>query len=195
MSDADFDLKPILHHYLRAQREALSWKLDGLGERQLRWPHTATGTNLLGLLKHAAGVEHGYFGEVFGRPCPEPFDALDDGAEPNADMWALPTESADDIRRFAERVWAHSDETIEALPLDAAGQVPWWGDRGAVTLGQILVHVLCDLARHAGHADIVREQTDGAAGLRAGNLNLPDPDPTWSAAYLERLQAVAERFD
>lgn len=44
------------------------WKLDGLSDYDLRRPLTPTGTNLLGLVKHLASVELGYFGETFGRP-------------------------------------------------------------------------------------------------------------------------------
>ena len=52
---------------------------------------------------------------------------------------------------------------IEALDLDSSGLVPWWGpDHEHVTLHQILVHVSVETARHAGHADIIRESIDGA---------------------------------
>ena len=58
-------------------------------------------------------------------------------------------------------------------PLDATGSVPWWPeDRRNVTLHRLLVHVIAETNRHAGHADIVRELIDGAAGLRADNSNL-----------------------
>ena len=53
-------------------REALAWKLDGLCDYDIRRPLTATGTNLLGLVKHAAVSGSRYFGEVCGRPFPEP---------------------------------------------------------------------------------------------------------------------------
>ena len=62
------DHKEILHQGLRRQRDALFAKLDGLPEREVRLPRTPTGTNLLGLVKHAAVVELEYFGETFGRP-------------------------------------------------------------------------------------------------------------------------------
>lgn len=58
---------------------------------------------------------------------------------------------------------AFADTTIDELPLDAVPPVPWWNDPAPVTLERILVHVLVDLARHVGHADILREQIDGAA--------------------------------
>ena len=93
--------------------EALLWKLDGLSEYDVRRPLTPTGTNLLGLVKHVASVEAGYFGETFGRPFGEPLPWFDDGAEPNADMWATADESREDIVGLYQRAWAHSDATIE----------------------------------------------------------------------------------
>src|SRR4249920_3407418 len=61
------DPKADLHRYLQAAREALLWKLEGLSEYDIRRPLTPTGTNLLGLVKHVAGVELWYFGDAFGR--------------------------------------------------------------------------------------------------------------------------------
>ncbi|ADI08823.1 hypothetical protein SBI_05703 [Streptomyces bingchenggensis BCW-1] len=185
--------KANLRRYLGSAREALLWKLDGLSEYDIRRPLTPTGTNLLGLVKHAAGVEVGYFGDVFGRPYDEPLPWMAEGAEPNEDMWATADESREDIVGMYQRVWTHADATIEALPLDASGQVPWWPeDRREVTLQQILVHVIADLQRHAGHADIVRELIDGAVGLRAGNENLPSGEQSWWEEYRGRLERVAQ---
>jgi hypothetical protein len=80
----------------------------------------------LGLIKHVAGVELGYFGDTFRRPFDEPLPWLEDDAEPNADMWATPDESREQIVGLYHRAWAHSDATIETLPLDAIGHVAWW---------------------------------------------------------------------
>ena len=118
---------------------------------------TRTGTNLLGLVKHVASVEVGYFGEVFDRPSGIELPWFADGAPDNADLWATADESREQIVELHHRCAAHSDATIDALPLDAVGNVPWWGDRGRVTLHQMLVHMSVETARHAGHADIVRE--------------------------------------
>ncbi|RJL27072.1 DinB family protein [Bailinhaonella thermotolerans] len=190
---ADAKAKSDLLRYLQAAREALVWKLDGLSEYDARRPLTPTGTNLLGLVKHAVGVETGYFGDTFGRPffdVPPPWLAA--GAEDNADMWATPDESREEIVDLFRRAWAHSDETIAALPLDAAGAVPWWPEeRRAVTLHQVLVHVISDLQRHAGHADIVRELIDGAAGLRPGAASLAAGDRAWWEAYHRRVEDAA----
>jgi Protein of unknown function (DUF664) len=145
--------------------------------------------------KHVAGVEAGYLGDVFGRPYPEPLPWLDADAEVNADMFATADESRTQIIDFAHRVWAHSDATIDALGLDAGGAVPWWpAERNPVTLGTILVHMIAEVNRHAGHADLVRELIDGSSGLRADNSNLPDGDAAWWRGYHRRLEDIAARF-
>jgi Protein of unknown function (DUF664) len=186
------DPKADLHRYLQAGRDALLWKLDGLSEYDVRRPLVPTGTNLLGIVKHVASVEAGYFGETFDRPFQEPLPWLDDDAEPNADMWATAEESRERIVGLYHRVWAHSDATIEALPLDAIGHVPWWPpERGAVTLHRILVHMIAETHRHAGHADIVRELVDGAVGLRVDNDNMAPGDRVWWDSYRSRLERVA----
>jgi uncharacterized damage-inducible protein DinB len=186
------DPKADLHRYLQAARDALVWKLDGLSEYDVRRPMVPTGTNLLGLVKHVASVELGYFGETFGRPSDESLPWFAEEAEPNADMWATADESRDDIVSLYRRAWAHSDGTIEALTLDSIGHVAWWPeDRNEVTLHRILVHMIAETNRHAGHADIVRELVDGSAGLRADNGNMPAEDADWWAVYRGRVEQAA----
>jgi uncharacterized damage-inducible protein DinB len=188
----DYEPKTDLQRYLQRAREALVWKLEGLSEYDVRRPMVATGTNLLGLIKHVASVEAGYLGATFDRPFPEPMPWNDDDAELNADMWATADESRDDLVAFYQRVWAHSDATIEAVPLDGIGHVPWWGDDNEVTLHRVLVHMIAETDRHSGHADIVRELVDGTAGLQARNSNMPDEDAAWWEAYREKLERVAK---
>ncbi|WP_327588665.1 DinB family protein [Nonomuraea sp. NBC_00507] len=187
------DPKADLHRYLQTAREALLWKLDGLSEYDIRRPMTPTGTNLLGLVKHVASVEFGYFSDTFGRPSGEPLPWHEDDAEPNADMWATADESREQITALYHRAWAHADATINELRLDAVGRVAWWpAERREVTLHRILIHVIAETNRHAGHADIVRELIDGAAGLRADNGNLPAADQAWWQSYWSRLEQTAQ---
>ncbi|UUN25015.1 DinB family protein [Streptomyces sp. FIT100] len=189
--------KADLLRYLQVAREALLWKLDGLPEYDVRRPLTPTGTNLLGLVKHLAGVEAGYFGDTFGRPffdAPPPWYLED--AEPNADMWAAADESREAIVGLYRRVWAHSDAAVAALALDAVGHVPWWPEeRREVTLHHVLVRVLADTHRHAGHADIVRELIDGAVGMWEGNASMPPGDRTSWGSHRRRLERVAREAD
>jgi uncharacterized damage-inducible protein DinB len=184
--------KGMLHHYLQAQREALLWKLDGLDDYALRRPMTPTGTNLLGLVKHVGSVELDYFGNVFGRPPAEETPWMAEGAEDNADMFATPDQDLGWVTGFYRRAWRHADATIDALELDAPAVVPWWEPASRNTdLHRILVHVIAETARHAGHADILRETLDGQAGLGAGNSNLPGRDEAWWRQYREKLEAIA----
>lgn len=192
---SDHDPKQTLHSYLESGREALVWKCEGLSEYDVRRPLVRTGTNLLGLVKHLASVELGYFGETFGRPSGIELPWFAEDAEPNADLWVTPEETREEILDLYRRAAAHADATIEALDVDAVGHVPWWPEeRNEVTLHQILVHVATETHRHAGQADIVRELIDGAAGLRAGNDNLwaGDEADYWTA-HRDRLEAAARQ--
>jgi uncharacterized damage-inducible protein DinB len=185
--------KADLTRYLQLARDALLWKLEGLSEYDARRPLVPTGTNLLGLVKHVASVEAGYFGETFGRPFGESLPWLDEDAEPNADMWATAEESRKDIVDLYRRVWAHSDATIDTLALDAIGHVSWWPpERSEVTLHRILVHMIAETDRHAGQADIVRELIDGAVGLRVDNDNMADLDQASWRTYRDRLESAAQ---
>ncbi|MFC7843005.1 DinB family protein [Streptomyces sp. NPDC057382] len=157
--------KDTLHGRLRRDRKALLWKLDGLSEYDARRPLTVTGTNLLGLVKHVASVEARYFGEVFDRPSPQPLPRWQD--HDGNDLWAGEHETRDQIIGFYRRTWEHSDATIDELALDAPGHVPWWPEpHSDANLFAILVHVLGETNRHAGHADILREGVDGRTGMR-----------------------------
>ncbi|MEU4932237.1 DinB family protein [Streptomyces yokosukanensis] len=179
--------KEYLHSDLREIREALLWKLDGLGEYDIRRPLTSTGTNLLGLVKHLSIWESRYFGEVFERPFPEPLPRWDDAGERGADLWATEHETREEIIDRYRRVWEHSDATITALPIDSPGYVPWW-PRPNVRLFNILVHMLTETSRHAGHADILREQLDESTGTTAQYAT-----PQRDAAFWATQRATIER--
>lgn len=184
------DPKADLHRYLKVARQAVRWKLEGLSEYDVRRPLTPTATNLLGLVKHLATTEQGYFGDCMGRSFGEklPWADLYD-TDPNADMFATAEESREDLLALYGRVAEFSDSVITELPLDAPGVVPWWPEeRRYVTLHLLLVHMIAETNRHAGHADILREGLDGEAGLREGLSNLPEQD--W-AAHRERVEQAA----
>ncbi|MFF0739540.1 DinB family protein [Streptomyces sp. NPDC004111] len=189
------DPKQELRNYLTTAREALVWKLEGLSEYDVRRPLTPTGTNLLGLLKHLAGCEAVYFGETFGRPFGEPMpwtEEFDD--DPTVDMWAKADESREYVIDLYRKACAHADATAEALDLDSLGHVPHWPvERKEVSLHRIMIHLLAETNRHAGHADIVRELIDGAAGLRESAANMPLPAEVSWAEYRQRLEEEARK--
>lgn len=187
------DPKEAFRTYLRSAREALLWKLDGLSERQLRTPMTLTGTNLLGLAKHCAGVEIGYLTECFGRPSGVDLSWMSLDAGFNVDMYATQDESREQIVALVRRAAELTDASLDALELDSEGYVPWW-ERNPVTLHLLLIHVSTELNRHVGHADILRELLDGKAGLNAGNDNLPPADEQRWTSYREHLGDIARTF-
>lgn len=181
-----------LLRYLQEGREGLLRALEGLDDYDVRRPLTPSGTNLLGLVKHVGYVQLGYFTVVFDRPAGRriPGDEPDD--EPDEDMWAAVDESRDDVLDLFRYSAERADETLAQLPLDAPGTVPWWRPESRrVTLHRIAVHVLAEINRHAGHADILREGLDGAAGMRPGDPNVPGRDAGEWRAYVARLEAAA----
>src|SRR5215210_1981334 len=92
------DPKEHLVEGLGRLNEQVLYKLDGLSEYDLRRPMTPTGTNLLGVVKHLAAVQAGYFGDTFGRPFPGglPFDEDD----PQADLYATADETSESVKEF-----------------------------------------------------------------------------------------------
>jgi Protein of unknown function (DUF664) len=152
------DEKQSLHVSLDRHRDAVLWKLEGLDDASLRRAMTPSGTNLLGMVKHLAAVEYSWFCQTFGRDTePLPFD--DD--DPDADLRVTPDETTEDVLAFYRRARAASDQVINEVDLDQTGTA-WFGD--AVSMRWVLIHMVEETARHAGHVDIVRELIDGMTG-------------------------------
>ena len=152
------DEKQSLHVSLDRHRDAVLWKLEGLDDTNLRRVMTPSGTNLLGMVKHLAAVEYSWFCQTFGRDTePLPFD--DD--DPDADLRVTPDETTEDVLAFYSRARAAADQVINEVELDQTGTA-WFGD--AVSMRWVLIHMIEETARHAGHADILRELLDGETG-------------------------------
>ena len=147
---------------------------------------------------------------MFGRPFPERLPWRDADADERADdaklaalfdhtlqladMWATEDESRVEIVDRYRRIWVHSDATIATLDIDAPGHVPWW-PRPDVKLFNILVHVLNETNRHAGHADILREQLDGAVGTEVGSTALHGRDTTFWENHRAKIERAAKAAD
>jgi Protein of unknown function (DUF664) len=183
------DLKKELHSKLHVGRATMLSKLEGLSEYDMRRPMTPTGTNLLGLVKHLAGVEYVYLGDSFGRSPPETLSWEEDGSVwEGADMWAKADETSEYLIALYRRACAHGDATIGELALESPGSVPHWPEeRRATTLGVLLIRMVTETAQHAGHADIVRELIDGQAG---NDANFAD-DVDWDQ-YVAKVQGAAD---
>jgi hypothetical protein len=186
--------KEYLHGDLQQVREAMLWKLDGLSEYDARRPLTSTGTNLLGLIKHLSSTESWYFGDVFARPFPGQWHRWDNPTGHLNDMWAAADESRADIVDHYRQAWGHSNATIAALSIDAPGHVPWW-PRPNVKLFNVLVHVLTETNRHAGHADILREQIDGGVGTNAGSWARHGRDASFWEDHWNTIEEAAKTAD
>jgi len=150
--------KESLRAALERHRDAVLWKLDGLADDDLRRQMTPSGTSLLGLVKHLAAVEYGWFCDTFGREAePMPFDEDD----PDADLRIRPDETTGEVLAFYGRARAAADRAIDELEVEDTGTA-WFGE--TVTMRWVLIHMVEETARHAGHADIIRELIDGMAG-------------------------------
>lgn len=150
--------KESLHASLKRHRDVVLWKLEGLDDERLRRPVVTSGTSMLGLVKHLGWVEYGWFCETFGRVT----EARDyDENDPDADLRVEAGESTADVLALYERARSAADAVIEGVTVDEPGTA-WFGD--AVTMRWVLIHMIEETARHAGHLDIMREIIDGSTG-------------------------------
>jgi len=169
----------LLVHLKRAQQDLL-WKLEGLDDAQLRRPMTKTGTNLIGIVKHLTGVTAEYLCSSFGREREYfSWESPPDNEELwyGGDMWAQPEEQCADIIAAYKRACAASLESIDAMDLDAVG-THHTGVK--VSLRWMILTILSDTLRHTGHADILRENIDGAVGTNPVLPNTVDDDELWA---------------
>jgi uncharacterized protein DUF664 len=181
-----------LQRYLQQSRDTVVSKLDGLSEYDIRRPVMPSGTNLLGLIKHLASVEHGYLVESPGRSSDLRFPWNDDGSVwESADMWALPSESREYLVDLYRSVWKASDASIAELDLSAPATVAWWPEeRRNTTFGALVVRMVAETGQHAGHADIIRETIDGRGGKDHDDIG----DAAHWSEYVAKIQAAADTF-
>lgn len=190
------ELKDTLQTYLGNSRGALLWKTEGLSDKDLTRPMVGSGTNLLGLIQHLGFIEYGYFVRCLGFTVDDRhYDALVESPDESADMWVAAETECDEVLAFYQRSIEAANRNIAALPLDAPATVPWWpeGHRDT-TLLRLLLQMNVETARHAGHADILRESLDGATGMREKNTNMPSYDAgEWTQLHERILRASNSR--
>lgn len=147
--------------YLVQQRKGLQNAAYGLTEEEIRLKPTRSALSVGGLLKHAAVTERGWAATMLGRPDePDPQAYGDNFLVSDADtLEFLVTEVDQAARDTAAAVESLAGLDVRVQLPDA----PWFPhDPDGVSARWILLHVIEELARHAGHADIIREHIDGA---------------------------------
>ena len=157
MAGAETELH-LLSRYLDAYRGAIRWKVAGLTREQAARSMVASGTSLLGIVKHMAYVERWWFQSVVGRRVVAfPWSDTD----PDADWRIEDGESVDSVVELYRRECAESRAVVDGL--GSLEDVFRTGD-SSISARRVLVHMLEETARHAGHADILRELIDGSTG-------------------------------
>jgi uncharacterized damage-inducible protein DinB len=151
--------RELLEGFLEYHRQVIRGKLRGLSEEDARRRLVPSSTTLIGLVKHAAAVERAWFQHYLGG---RPREEITGNARGDAASWDVsPGETIADVIAEYETSCAQSRQIAAGFALDHT--VPQ--DRlGEVSLRWIYVHIIREHARHAGHADILREQVDGATG-------------------------------
>jgi hypothetical protein len=183
--------KDLLKTHLRLIQDGLLWKLEGMSDEELRRPMTGTGTNLIGILKHLTGVTYGYLCSAFGREREVLAWELDEELFFGLDMWATPEESPAEIIATYRRACDAAGQTIDELDLEATGK---HHSGLTVSLRWMILNVLADTTRHAGHADILRESADGRTGMSASLTNTPpSEDQEHWRLQLARMSGAIDR--
>jgi uncharacterized damage-inducible protein DinB len=157
--------KATLREYLSNYRLTMRLKADGLDPDQLARRSVPPSTmSLLGLIRHLAQVEHHWFQRVLQQhvDAPRLFKREDDRDADFNGAVADPAVVAEAFSAWEAQIEA-ADQWLDALPEEDLGrEVPW--DDGTVGIRDVLVHVIEEYARHAGHADLLRECIDGRTG-------------------------------
>jgi uncharacterized damage-inducible protein DinB len=149
--------RELLVTFLDAQRAVILRKAAGVSDEDLRRTLTPTGLSLLGLIKHLAYVEQGWFQEGFlGEEHDHPWTKED----PDADFRIEPSETTDAILAFYQAKVERSRQIVAAHSLDEIARK----GRHQTSLRWIVLHMIEETARHAGHADLMRETIDGSTG-------------------------------
>jgi uncharacterized damage-inducible protein DinB len=154
------DEKAMLSAFLDRYRETILWKLEGLTREQASARLVPSATTLLGIVKHLAYVERGWFPIYFaGEPPSYPWP--EDEPDQDIDFRVEPGDTIESISALYQQEIARSREVVDGASLDDLSKEQ---ERGPRSLRWIMVHMIEETARHAGHADILRELTDGAIG-------------------------------
>jgi hypothetical protein len=164
------DERSALREFLAYHQSAYFAVSYGLTDEQARSTPSVSALSIGGLVKHATGMQRTWMGRVAAAPGLPPKDSrpFDQIAREFADQHVMrPDETLDGLLRACEAQNAQSLRLVETADLDAAvpvpHDIPWFPKNlEAWSVRWVILHVINELARHAGHADIIRESIDGA---------------------------------
>jgi uncharacterized damage-inducible protein DinB len=146
----------VLLFFLSRLRNSVVRAAEGLTDEQQREPGVQSGTSLLGLIQHLAGVEEHWFQRVF----------LGEDRVIDQSMDVPATTAPDEVVAAYRQACARSDEIVRACPdLSTLAAIANPGEARRASLRRIVAHMIEETGRHAGHADILREQIDGTTDL------------------------------
>jgi hypothetical protein len=150
--------RDVLEAFLDLYRDVVVHKVTGVSFEAARRRLVTSSTTLAGLVRHLTSVEREWFGSVLDqRPASEV------GVRVADDGWGVdPSNDVQNLIADYQRACAESRRVASRFMLDDTVPMP---RLGRVSLRWIYVHMIEETARHAGHADILREQTDGATGF------------------------------
>src|SRR3954452_7088330 len=154
-----------LSHFLDTQRAVLLRKADGLSIEQLAQPHPPSTLTLAGLLHHGALVEDWWFRVRFaGQPPQALWADVDFDEDPEWEFRTAVDLDAEELRdRYRSACERSRAVVASASSLDATAAATF-GDGTSYNLRWVMLHMIEETARHAGHADLIRESIDGATG-------------------------------
>jgi uncharacterized damage-inducible protein DinB len=151
--------------FLDFQRGTVLWKAERLGAEQLRSAHPPSSLTLGGILNHLALVEDSWFRQRFaGLPADPLWDGVDWQADPDFEFRTAADVDPDALRQRYRDACARSREVVAAAAGPDQLSVGAWPDGTRWNLRWVLLHMLEETARHAGHADLLREAVDGEVG-------------------------------
>jgi uncharacterized damage-inducible protein DinB len=155
-----------LSDFLDKQRDILIRKIEGLTDEQARSAPTASSLSLLGILKHCATWERRWFQVIFaGHTSPGEWPQADRDNRRTFDVG--PRDTVQQWLAYYREQLAESRRIVAGSELDAGcayWPAYWSGEAGDLNLRWVLLHHIEEVARHAGHADIIRETIDGSTG-------------------------------
>jgi hypothetical protein len=164
------DERSALHEYLAFHQSAFFAVSYGLTDEQARSTPSVSALSIGGLIKHATGVQRTWMARVAAAPELPPKDTrpFEEIAQEFADQHVMrPDETLAELLHALEVQNAKSLQLVDTADLDAVvpvpDDVPWFPkDLDAWSVRWVILHVINELARHSGHADIIRESIDGA---------------------------------